>query len=596
MAKGKSGSFRANSLTPSDLKAMENHELRLDHSGSQRSVRKDENGNPIPPLIYNPLNAPSLTKAHAKHIEGAKVNKGASKIARHAFIQFPTELEITPQIEQMMLDQAVAFVNKTHGGQAVFWARLDRDEEGRHGVDVFFAPKYEKATKRKTEVWISLTKFGKERAVERFKQKPLEKLNPKSGEFEPVKDAAGNVVMVDCDSQYYQGRTFQDLWFEHLRDAVGLSWVQRGEKKIGRDPDRKEVEEYKIGQEREKLEAKREEIQEYEATASRVADTMWDRASDASNREEASLKSAEEAKARAREAQAEEREARQRTNALVWKATVAQGTLMEAQERLTETQERLTEAESRLSSLTAFLEPLRPALELVERYRQQVADYQRAEASKDAVQAIDFERAKKWLLDGYLKIAPLDEKADPQAAAEFIHRLKAGLQLPKDRSEIIETDLDDLLHDLRQEDPSLDNLGNKVSPLMVKTLLKNQSAWPVTAREMPNTGEIRAKVDVDVDALRSVYGLPPQSSDERPAPDRLYRWQKGEPTLNLFIHRIGEALTRIGTWLRVRDPVATPKPQMPPEAKPFLELPRETQKAVEEILTQPAPSSPRPEF
>lgn len=252
MAKGKSGSFRANSLTASDLQAMENHELRLDHSGHRRSVRKDAQGDPIPPLIYNPLRMNRLTQAHAAHIDGARVNKGAGKIGRHAFIQFPTDLPITPQSEQMMLDQAVAFVNKTHGGNAVFWARLDRDEEGRHGVDVFFAPKYQKATKRGTATWISLTKFGKERAIERFGQRQDEKKNPETDKFEKVFDKNGDPVMVDCDSQYYQGRAFQDLWFEHLRDEVGLKGIERGTPKIGRDPDRIEVEEYKLKQDRQR--------------------------------------------------------------------------------------------------------------------------------------------------------------------------------------------------------------------------------------------------------------------------------------------------------------------------------------------------------
>lgn len=254
MAKGKSGSFRANSLTASDLQAMENHELRLDHSGHRRSVRKDAQGDPIRPLIHNPLRMNSLTQAHAAHVEGARVNKGAGKISRHAFIQFPTDLPITPQSEQMMLDQAVAFVNKTHGGDAVFWARLDRDEEGRHGVDVFFAPKYQKATKRGTATWISLTKFGKERAIERFGKRQDERKNPKTDKFEKVFDKNGDPVMVDCDSQYFQGRAFQDLWFEHLRDEVGLKGIERGTPKIGRDPDRLEVEEYKLEQDRQRME------------------------------------------------------------------------------------------------------------------------------------------------------------------------------------------------------------------------------------------------------------------------------------------------------------------------------------------------------
>lgn len=252
MAKGKSGSFRAESLTASDLAAMENHELRLDHAGHRRSVRMDAEGDPIPPLVHNPLRMDSLTQAHAAHIKGARTNKAAGKICRHAFVQFPTDLSLTPEVEQMMLDQAVAFVNQTHGGNAVFWARLDRDEAGRHGVDVFFAPRYEKATKRGTEPWISLTKFGKERAIERFDQRQAEKKNPKTGKFEKVTDKAGAPVMVPCDSQHFQGRAFQDLWFEHLRDVVGLEWVERGTRKVGRDPDRLAVEEYKLAEERRK--------------------------------------------------------------------------------------------------------------------------------------------------------------------------------------------------------------------------------------------------------------------------------------------------------------------------------------------------------
>ena len=280
MSKGRSGSFRANSLSASDLSAMENHERRLDRTGAMRSVRKDAKGNHIPPLIYDPYGTGTgegcLTEAHEEHIAGARVNAGAGKVARHAFIQFPTDLEVTPENEKMMLDQAVAFVNQTHGGRAVFRARLDRDEVGRHGVDVFFAPRYEKLTKRGKvrEAWISLTKFGKEAAVERFGQKPLEKRNGKTGQVEAVKDKNGQPVMVDCDSKHYQGRAFQDLWFEHLRDRVGLDWVERGEKKVGSDPDRLEVEEYKVREEQKKLDALAAEIEAQQKELETVTDAV----------------------------------------------------------------------------------------------------------------------------------------------------------------------------------------------------------------------------------------------------------------------------------------------------------------------------------
>ncbi len=284
MTKGKSGSFRANSLTASDLSAMENHELRNDLAGEKRSVRKGPDGEPVPPLLYDPygtgLIKGGLVKAHAEHIDGARVNKGASKIARHAFLQFPTDLDITPETEKMMLDQAVEFVNQTHGGRAVFRGRLDRDEKGRHGVDVFFAPRYAKTTKHGKTDWISLTKFGKERAVEIFGQKPLRKKN-NEGEFKPVEDDDGNPVMVDCDSQYYQGRAFQDLWFKHLRDQVGLGWVERGKKKVGRDQDRLEVEEFKFQREREKLDQERAAQDQDLQEAQLQAQETWEDATDA---------------------------------------------------------------------------------------------------------------------------------------------------------------------------------------------------------------------------------------------------------------------------------------------------------------------------
>ena len=245
---GLAGSFRANALDAASLKAMENHGKRLDRAGELRRIRE------VDALIYDPyLCGLDVTKSHAAHVEGKRQNSGASKIALHAFIQFPTQLEITPENEQMMLDQAVAFVNKTHGGSAVFHARLDRDEAGKHGVDVFYSPTYDKTTKRGTEAWVSLSKFGRDLARERLGQKQAEKLNPKTAKWEPQLDKDGNPKMVWQDSSFFVGRVMQDEWFEHLRDEVGLSWVERGEQKVGRDPDRVEVEEYKVRKEAEKL-------------------------------------------------------------------------------------------------------------------------------------------------------------------------------------------------------------------------------------------------------------------------------------------------------------------------------------------------------
>jgi hypothetical protein len=259
--KGLGGSVRVNSLDKEGTSAMESHELRLDYSGQLRSIEPENEA-----LFYRPYGDDlSISQSYEKHVEGARRNASASKLLRHSFVQFPTNIEVTPESEQMMLREAVAFINKTHGGRAVFHGRIDRDEKGKHGVDVFFAPRYQKKTAKGVTDWISLTKFGKERARDRLGQKQEEKYNKTTKEWEPQFNKDGSDKMIWKDSAYFQGQVLQDEWFEHLRDVVGLDWVLRGEKKVGRDPDRVEVEEYKLKQEREKLVEREVALGEIEA-------------------------------------------------------------------------------------------------------------------------------------------------------------------------------------------------------------------------------------------------------------------------------------------------------------------------------------------
>lgn len=151
--------IRANSLTlggsgEKSLGGMEKHGLRDDKTSQERRVRD------LSPLVYGGLN---LRQLFDEHVSGARMNKGLKRPAMHALVQFPTNIPITPTNEKKMLKMAVQFINETHGGDAVFAARMDRDEEGRHNVDVFYAPKYEKITKSKgAEIWISNSKHGKE--------------------------------------------------------------------------------------------------------------------------------------------------------------------------------------------------------------------------------------------------------------------------------------------------------------------------------------------------------------------------------------------------------------------------------------------------
>lgn len=386
---GQAGSFRANALGASQMSAAKTHEERLDQVAKLRVKRN------TPPLVYSPYSPDrhgevtsslhlegenalrqilamiaekdaerhlSLTAAYDAHVEGARRNKGASKLCLHAFVQFPTDLKITPENERLMLAQAVDFVNRHHGGRAVFHARLDRDEAGRHGVDVFYAPKYTKATKRRSEIWVSLTRFGKEMAIKRFGRKPKEiktdEEDPETGKpvWKAMLDASGDPIMVDCDSAYYQGQTLQDLFFEHLRDRMKLAWVQRGEKKIGRDPDRLEVEEYKLKKEQEGIQ------REFDETMAEAQDMARDLA--AKKREaEAATQAAQKAE---RQAIANREEEERRAAEAKQKAADAAAAAKRADEERTAAQSaarKAREEEKKAREAVAQLEPQRAALE-----------------------------------------------------------------------------------------------------------------------------------------------------------------------------------------------------------------------------------------
>ena len=158
---------RCKSLDMSGLAAQEKHGKRLDHT-SQKRVIRDES-----PVVYRGLDLRNLYDAH---IDGVKQNSAAKRPVLHFIVRFPPQLLHLDEKhfsgdksarQKMMVRQAVAFINATHGGDAVFAARLDRDEAGETIVDVFAAPRYEKRTKRTKPdeqgvIWASATKFGKE--------------------------------------------------------------------------------------------------------------------------------------------------------------------------------------------------------------------------------------------------------------------------------------------------------------------------------------------------------------------------------------------------------------------------------------------------
>lgn len=283
---GKSGAARVKAHDAAYGAAMQEHEERNDRAGMRRSIRDAR------PYVYSPYagpNAPDPSVETAKerstdmgvridqirslieekpkdrkftimdacvaHVEGARKNAGAKKEFLHGFMQFPTDFKVTDHNQRMMLAIAVDFVNQTYGGNAVFHARIDRDEQGQHGVDVFFAPRYQKHTASKgAEQWISLSKFSKENARARYGERRKEVKNKKTNKFEPVLDREGKPVMVWNDAAEFQGRALQDAWFEHLKAHAGDKYeVERGKQKKGRDPDRLSPEDYAAEQEQKKL-------------------------------------------------------------------------------------------------------------------------------------------------------------------------------------------------------------------------------------------------------------------------------------------------------------------------------------------------------
>lgn len=158
---------RCKALTMSELAAQEKHGKRQDQTSRLRVIRDDS------PLVYGSLD---LRARYDAHMEGVRQNAGAKRPVLHFIVRFPAEILDGPPIgkfkgskkrrQQEMLRQASTYIQMTHGKDAVFASRLDRDEEGETIVDVFAAPKYEKRTKRTKAdeagvIWSSATKFGK---------------------------------------------------------------------------------------------------------------------------------------------------------------------------------------------------------------------------------------------------------------------------------------------------------------------------------------------------------------------------------------------------------------------------------------------------
>lgn len=263
---GISGSIRAVCLTKADLTAAEKHGKRLDATSRARAISKD------PPVTTTGLDLQKLYKQHIKDVFVPK----CKTIAKHIIIQFPKDL-VDGEDPAYMLRHARRIVEMIFGDQAIFADRVDRDEQGRHIVDIFVAPKYIKKTKHTSQVAVSVSVHEVALAKKHGRKK----------------------------HPWGRGQAMQDAIYEYFRDVMLLPGVQRGDPKAGPGPDWKAAEELRK-EELEDIKAKLEEERREIAEMGRNAQQQFDQAK--ADREHAQ-KMREEADAANDAAQLEKRRA-----------------------------------------------------------------------------------------------------------------------------------------------------------------------------------------------------------------------------------------------------------------------------------------------
>lgn len=216
---GISGSIRAVCLSKADLTAAERHGKRLDVTSKARAISKD------PPITSTGLD---LWKLYRKHVRDAFVPK-CNTVAKHVIIQFPKDL-VDGENPQHMLHHARRIVETIFNEQSIFADRIDRDEQGRHIVDIFVAPKYIKKTKKTSRLAVSVS-VHEEALAEKHNR---------------------------SNSSRGRGQAMQDAIFAYFRDEMKLPGVQRGDPKANPGPDWKSAEELR----KEELESMKAEAEE----------------------------------------------------------------------------------------------------------------------------------------------------------------------------------------------------------------------------------------------------------------------------------------------------------------------------------------------
>lgn len=211
---GIAGAVRIQQLKLADLTRAERHGKRLDRSSKSRAIYKN-----APPLTTTGLN---LRERFQEHVDSVFIPKAKAK-AMHVIVQLPKDL-VDGENAEHMLKHARAFVEGVFGKESIFGDRVDRDEKGRHVVDLFVAP-----------IYIKKTKHTEKRAVSMSRD--LKALATKYGRKTNV---------------YETGRALQDALFDYLRNDMKLIGVQRGSSKLVPGPDWKSAEQLRDNELKEK--------------------------------------------------------------------------------------------------------------------------------------------------------------------------------------------------------------------------------------------------------------------------------------------------------------------------------------------------------
>jgi hypothetical protein len=237
---GIAGSIRVKALDSSMLAKMEKHGKREDETSKRRSVRDEE------PIVFGGMDLADLQKEHVKD----RKQQGQTK-ALHAVVQYPSKLmPNTEQGQKAMVRHAVKFVNEQYGGNAVFAARLDRDEKGTHKVDVFFLPRWQHSYKSgKTQDRCGIGTFAKERAKKRYVKQPA--TCPKTGKrITQIVPREKDDKRPPADDKRTQGVALQDCLYEYL--SKGLPEIVRGQRKAPIGPDQVSPEVYGLKKDQER--------------------------------------------------------------------------------------------------------------------------------------------------------------------------------------------------------------------------------------------------------------------------------------------------------------------------------------------------------